>query len=257
MEGGGQVRIDVRRLRKFVRNVPSLFRGYSIYVDTDKLHLIDFVLGTLYPTARSLADLGGVWKVNGAYTSYAAKRYRLDRAVLVDTDFSPEAMRLKSNGLPIHLINGDFTQQEVISQLGRIDIALFFDVLLHQANPSWAEVLTEYARSATCIVIYNQQFVRSEKSVRLTSLPLDEYCMIAPKGRTEVYRHLYAHADEIHPTYLKPWRDIHNVFQWGITDADLRSHMKTLGYQELSFRNYGQFSDLPAFENHSFVFKRQ
>lgn len=251
------MRIDIRRLRKLIRNVPSLFKGYNIYVDTDKLRLIDFVLGTLYPTARSLADLGGVWKVNGAYTSYAVRRFHLDRGVLVDTDISPEAMRLKSSGLPIHLIEGDFTQYAVTSQLGAVDVALFFDVLLHQSNPSWSDVLTEYARHATCVVIYNQQYIRSAKSIRLTSLPFEEYCQVAPKGRTEVYKHIYDHADEIHPTYLKPWRDIHNVFQWGITDADLRSHMKELGFEELSYGNYGQFSDLPAFENHSFVFKKK
>jgi hypothetical protein len=250
------VRIDIRRLRKFVHNLPSVFRGYNIYVDTEKLRLMDFVLGTLFPSAHSLADLGGVWKVNGAYALYATKKFRLERGVLVDTDISPEVMKLKSTGIPLQVIKGDFTQEAVMRELGAVDVVLFFDVLLHQSNPSWSEVLTAYAKQATCIVIYNQQYIQSEHSIRLTSLPFEEYCRIAPRGRTEVYRHIYAHADEIHPSYGKPWRDIHNIFQWGITDADLRAHMKDLGYHELSYRNYGQFSDLPAFENHSFVFKR-
>ncbi len=33
--------------------------------------------------------------------------------------------------------------------------------------------------------------------------------------------------------------------------------MKQLGYREMSYRNYGQFSDLPAFENHAFVFMKE
>jgi hypothetical protein len=44
--------------------------------------------------------------------------------------------------------------------------------------------------------------------------------------------------------------------QWGITDTDLRNVMHRLGYDEVFFRNFGRFSDLPAFENHAFIFKR-
>ena len=250
------MRVDIRRLRKLIHNAPSLLQGYNIYVDTDKLRLIDLVFGHLYPDARSVADLGGVWKVDGAYTDYAVKRFHLQRGVLVDTNVSPKVRQLLSNGRPIQIIDGDFTQKAVISQLGDIDVAFFFDVLLHQANPSWSEVLTAYAKQVKCIVIFNQQYIRSEQTIRLTSLPLEQYRELAPKGRDETYEYIYAHPDEIHPTYMKPWKDIHNVFQWGITDVDLRGHMKLLGFQELSYRNYGQFSDLPAFENHSFVFKQ-
>ena len=32
--------------------------------------------------------------------------------------------------------------------------------------------------------------------------------------------------------------------------------MKQLGFREVFYRNYGRFSDLPAFENHAFVFVR-
>jgi hypothetical protein len=56
------------------------------------------------------------------------------------------------------------------------------------------------------------------------------------------------------PVYGKPWRDIHNIFQWGITDADLRSFLKTLGFREVFYANHGQFSNLAAFENHGFIF---
>jgi hypothetical protein len=204
-----------------------------------------------------VADLGGVWKVNGAYAMYAVKRHRLDRGVLVDTEITKEVLRSQSNGLPIQLIQGDFSKQNIAAQVGMVDVIFFFDVLLHQANPSWSEVLAEYAGRTKCMVIFNQQYVRSQQTIRLTSLPFEDYCAIAPRGGVEVYKYIYAHAEEIHPEYLKPWKDIHNIFQRGITDSDLRSHMKLLGYREMSYRNYGQFSDLPAFENHAFVFMKE
>jgi hypothetical protein len=153
-------------------------------------------------------------------------------------------------------VRGDFSQKEILHSVGAVDIAYFFDVLLHQANPSWNQVLSLYSSSVKCIVIYNQQYIRSQTSLRLTQLPLEEYITLTPRSRENTYRYAYAHAKELHPIYQKPWLDIHNIFQWGITDNDLRSVMTTLGFREVHFKNCGQFSNLRAFENHEFIFVR-
>jgi hypothetical protein len=80
---------------------------------------------------------------------------------------------------------------------------------------------------------------------------------IASDARSEVYRYVYEHRHEIHPEYGKPWGDIHNISQWGITDGDLRQTMRGLGFGEVFFRNYGRFVGLPAFEEHGFVFVKR
>jgi hypothetical protein len=248
--------MNIERLRKIARNVPNLFLGYNIHVDTDKLRLIDRVFREAQPSAKSFADLGGVWKVNGAYSLYGLKHHSLDRGVLADTDF-PDGLAKKLEAMPrLQVINGDFADAEVVQRVGRVDVVFLFDVLLHQANPSWDAILSAYAQCAQSMAIYNQQYVLGDVSVRLTDLPLEEYVKIAPQGREEVYRYVYAHADEIHPKYGKPWRDMHNIFQWGITDKDLRAKMVELGYREFYFHNFGRFSNLPAFENHAFIFVR-
>lgn len=248
--------MNIHRLRKIVRNLPSVLHGYNIYVDTDKLRLIDRVFREAQPTARSFADLGGVWNVNGAYTLYGLRHHSVDRGVLVDTDF-PDRLPQKLEAVPrLQIIRGDFADAAVIERVGTVDVVFLFDVLLHQANPSWDTVLSAYAQRARCMAIYNQQYVLGNASIRLTSLPLEEYVEIAPRGRTDVYRYVYEHADEIHPTYGKPWRDIHNIFQWGITDEGLRAVMAGLGFREYYYRNLGRFSNLPAFENHAFIFVR-
>lgn len=248
--------LNLHRVRKIIRNVPSLFKGYNIYADTDKLRLIDHVFRNAQPAARSFADLGGVWKVNGAYSRYALKQQQVNRGVLVDTDFPPSLSEKLSLDPRLQLIIGDFTHPDMVARVGSVDVIFLFDVLLHQANPSWDGVLSTYSRVAPCLAIYNQQYVLASSSVRLTGLPLDEYLAIAPRGREEVYRYVYAHGDEIHPKYKKPWRDIHNIFQWGITDQDLRAKMLHLGFREVFFRNCGRFSNLSAFENHAFIFVR-
>jgi hypothetical protein len=249
--------LTLHRLHKAVRNAPNLLRGYNLYVDSDKLRLIDHAFETAYPGAKSFADLGGVWKVDGGYSRYAVRKSTIERGILVDTDFPPAVKTKLEKNPRLQLITGDFSSTDVLSRIGHVDVIFFFDVLLHQANPPWDEVLATYAPLAPCMTIFNQQYVRGASTIRLTSLPLDEYLAVAPHGREEVYRHVYTHADEIHPTYHKPWRDIHNIFQWGITDSDLRSSMDRLGYREAFYRNYGRFSDLPAFENHGFIFVRE
>ena len=245
-----------RKLRKLIRNSPALLMGYNPYVDTDKLRLIDRAFRVAVPDARSFADLGGVWKVNAGYSRYTMKKHQPERGVLVDTDFPP-GLRVKLSRIPgLEVLQGDFTAGPAMDRIGPVDIVYFFDVLLHQANPSWHEVLASYASRSSCFVIFNQQYTREERTIRLTDLPLEEYKKLAPGGRDAVYRHVYEHADEIHPVYGKPWRDIHNIFQWGITDNGLRAEMQKLGYHEVFYENYGQFSNLDAFENHGFIFVR-
>lgn len=245
------------RLKKILHNAPNLLYGYNIYVDTDKLRLIDRVYRNVVPSAASFADLGGVWKVNAAYSLYTLRKKYVNRGVLVDTNFPGGLLKKLSQQPNLSVMQKDFARKETIEQIGAVDVVYFFDVLLHQANPSWNDILTEYAKHASCIVIFNQQYIKGATTVRLTDLPLEEYIRLAPRGRDAVYKHVYAHANEIHPEYDKPWKDIHNIFQWGITDGDLRSMMEHLGFKERYFHNYGRFSNLPAFEKHAFIFTKK
>jgi hypothetical protein len=244
------------KLQRIIHNAPNLLLGYNIYVDTDKLRLIDHAYTSVLPSATSFVDLGGIWKVNAAYSLYTLKQHSLPHGVLVDTDIPPRLHRKLSENPNLRVVRGDFGRDDVLRTVGAVDVAYFFDVLLHQASPSWDRVLADYSSSVKCVVIYNQQYIRSQSSLRLTHLPLEEYLTLAPHSREDIYRYAYAHAEEIHPLYQKPWLDIHNIFQWGITDYDLRSKMAALGFREAYFKNYGQFSNLKAFENHGFIFLR-
>jgi hypothetical protein len=247
----------LRKLTTAIRRLPNLFQGYNLYVNRDKLRLIDHTFNTIAPRAKSFADLGGVWKVRGAYSVHTLRHHRIKRGILVDTDF-PQGLeeRLKSYR-QLEIIRGDFALKQNADALGEVDVVYFFDVLLHQANPHWNEVLALYSRVSPCIVVYNQQFTQGEEAIRLTNLPLNKYVELVPDFRLDIYRWVFDHKSEIHPTYGKPWGDIHNIFQWGITDKALRDTMENLGYEEVYYANHGTFSDLPSFQNHAFVFVRR
>jgi hypothetical protein len=246
----------LRKLSRIARNTPNLLQGYNIHVDANKLRLIDHVYRSAFPEARTFVDLGGVWKVNGAYSRYTIRRHALSRGIIIDTDY-PVGLEEKLSRIPgLSTVRGDFTCNEVLQSIGTVDVAYFFDVLLHQSNPSWSDVLARYAPVASCFVIFNQQYVKGPESLHLTRLPLEQYLALSPHNREHVCREAYDNRGEIHPVFHKPWIDIHNIFQWAITDNDLTEVVSRLGYRQIYYRNYGQFSDLPAYENHAFIFVR-
>ena len=225
-------------------------------INPDKLALIDYTHD--YLGLSSFADLGGVWGVDGAYTFYALERCRPARAALVDTDFTPP-VRERQAGFPaLALIESNFGAAGVPARIGPVDAVFLFDVLLHQVSPDWDQVLEMYAAVARTFVVFNQQFLASDRTVRLLDLGEDEYFRNVPHERGHpTYRALFDHPNDIHPQHGRPWRDIHNVWQWGIVDDDLLAVMKRLGYRLEFFKNCGRFGDLPNFENHAFVFHRR
>jgi hypothetical protein len=246
----------LRRITKAIRRLPNLLHGYNIYVDKAKLGLIDRTFTTISPQANSFADLGGVWKVNGGYSVHTLRHHHIERGILMDTDLPERLEKRLKRYQRLELIRRDFASKQSADVVGGVDVVYFFDVLLHQANPHWDEVLALYSKISPCIVIYNQQFTQGDEPLRLTDLPLSAYVELVPDFRLDVYRYVFDHKTEMHPTYGKPWGDIHNIFQWGITDTALRATMTNLGFEEFYFANHGRFLDLPAFENHAFIFKR-
>jgi len=245
---------NIRKLKKAIKNIPNLLNGYNFYANKEKFHLIDKAFYNLSPGEKSFADLGGVWKVNAAYTFYALKNHLISEAYLVDTNFNDTVNEQANKFEKLKCLKGDFTDIKIIKKLGIVDAVFFFDVLLHQVKPDWNEVLTRYSSITDCMIIYNQQFIDSKKTIRLAEYSLEEYKNITPERDDELYEFIYLNKEKINSEYNKKWGDIHNIWQWGITDEDLRSCMSDLGFSEVYFKNYGRFSDLEKFENHGFVF---
>jgi hypothetical protein len=207
---------------------------------------------------RSFADLGAVWGVDGAYTFYVLERYPVDAAFLVDTDLTAAVRRRKEHHPALTVIEGNFGDEAVAARMGYVDGVILFDTLLHQVDPDWNEVLAMYAPRTSCFIIYNPQFTAARRTVRLLDLVPDEYFKNVPHTREEEpYRQLFEQMSDVHPQHQRPWRDIHNVWQWGIADDDLIATLTGLGFALQYSRNYGQFGQLESFENHGFVFRKR
>jgi hypothetical protein len=127
---------------------------------------------------------------------------QIEKAFLVDTDFTDDVIKKKHAYPALHLLEGNFGSAEIAEQVGEVDAAMFFDTLLHQVNPDWDKVIELYAPRIKYFVIFNQQYVAAQKTVRLLDLGEDEYFKNVPHVRNEEpYKSVFQKMYEIHPQH--------------------------------------------------------
>jgi len=227
----------------------------SVELVQAKLDMIDFAFTTF--GLKSFADLGGIWGVNGGYTFYALDNHKLKEAVLVDTNFNEIVEKRAKSRQQLRFIKGNFGDEKVAHEVGQVDAIFLFDVLLHQVDPNWDRILEMYAPNVKCLIIYNQQWLGSEHTVRLLDLGEDAYFQNVPHNKTEeVYSGLFQKLNQKHPDHDRKWKDVHNIWQWGITDIDLKEKIESLGFRLQFYKNCGMFVNLKNFENHAYVFTK-
>ena len=223
----------------------------------DKKDLIDFAFQNIVPRPKSFADLGGVWNVDAGYTFYTLEKYPVASCYLVDTDFTVKVLKRSEKFKQLTLVKGNFGDQWLRDGLDKVDLIFLFDVLLHQVKPDWDEILEMYAPFTGAFLIFNPQHIKTEKTIRLLDLGREGYLENVPhSAHHPLYNELFEKLDQIHPQHQKPWRDIHNVWQWGINDRDLTAKMEKLGFSLILSRNCGRFQKLENFESHAFLFQK-
>jgi len=247
----------IRQLLIGLSRIPNLFFGFNIYVVPEKLSLLRTAFSKITPRPQSFADLGGVWKVNAGYSRYLLKKFPIKQGYMVDTDYPEKVVRILNTFPQFKRIAGNFGSHDIAAAFEKVDTILLFDVQLHQVAPDCQNILAMYAPKTRSFIIYNQQLINAPKTLRLTDLPLQTYKEYAPVRSDSLYDFVYSHQQELHPQHQKIWKNIHNIWQWGITDEDLIAEMQKFGFKEIFRKNYGRFSDLKHFENHGFVFVRK
>lgn len=218
-----------------------------------KLRVIDHCFDEL--ACRSFADLGGIWAVDGGYACYAADIHDAERGVVVDDDFT-DKFRHRARSLPrLASVRGNFGDREIPARIGRVDVIFAFDILLHQVNPNWDELLGTYAPLCRAVAIVQPHWNRPQ-TVRLLDLGEAEYMSLVPATDQPPYVGLFSRLDELNPRRNRRWRDVHDIWQWGITDEDLLAAMKTLGFECAYRENSGPWQGSSQFHERAFVFVR-
>jgi len=217
-----------------------------------KLRTIDAAFAL--PEVTTVADLGGVWAVDAGYTFYALDRHSPQRAVLVDDDITAP-VRTRAAAFPqLRLLEQNFGLPRTPADVGPVGVVLLFDVLLHQVNPDWDEILRRYAPQAQAFAIVNPMYDAAPQTVRLLDLGEEHYRRSVPPQ--DNLDGLFSRLDERNPQRGRRWRDVHDVWQWGIHDNDLRSAMAGLGFSAVHVEQVGRWRGLPDFADCAYVFRR-
>ena len=227
------------------------------HLGATKLRLIDHCFEHL--GSRSFADLGGIWAVDGGYARYATDVHGAERGVVVDEDFTDTYLDHERRLPALSHVQGNFGRADVADEVGDIDVVMLFDVLLHQVAPDWDELLALYARQCKRFAIVQPQWNGSE-TVRLLELGEQEYLASIPKsqpGHGNIYDGLFERLDQINEQRGRPWRDVHDIWQWGITDRALTQRMAELGFGLRLYENTGPWRGLERFHESAFVFDRE
>ena len=217
-----------------------------------KLRTIDAAFAL--PEVASVVDLGGVWAVEAGYTFHALERHRPERAVLVDDDITPAVRERAAAFGQLELLEQDLGLERTPGDVGPIGVVLLFDVLLHQVKPDWDEILRRYAPLTQAFAIVNPMWDGGAETVRLLELGEERYRRLVPPQ--DNLEGLHDRLDEVNPQRDKPWRDVHEIWQWGITDADVRAVMAELGFAPSFAERHGRWRGLSDFEDCAYVFHR-
>jgi hypothetical protein len=231
-------------------------RSSYAHLNPAKLRAIDYCFEEL--GSRTFADLGGIWAVDGGYARYAADAHHAERGVVVDEDFSDAYLEAERELPNLTHTRGNFGKPEIAESLGSIDVAFFFDVLLHQVDPDWDELLAIYAPIVRSFAIVQPQW-NGPETVRLIELGEDDYLSSIPKGEPghgSIYDGLFDRLEEVNEQRGRRWRDVHDIWQWGITDRDLTDRMAELGFGLRRFEETGRWHGLDRFHEAAFVFDR-
>jgi hypothetical protein len=223
----------------------------TVHLDPVKLGVLDAAHRRF--RLRSAADLGAVWAVDAGYALHLAAKPGVVDVAVVDDAFTPAATAAISSRRNVRRIEGNFGSDEVQAAVGDVDAIVMFDVLLHQVAPDWDELLERYATQASCFILAGPWY-RGGRGETVRLLDLGERRYLETVHDQPLNHRLFDRLDELHPERGRPWRDVHDIWQWGITGDDLRARMSGLGFELAHYENHGTWRGLPAFENGAYLF---
>jgi hypothetical protein len=196
-----------------------------------------------------------VWAVDAGYALHLARKPGVERVLAVDENFTPAASAAVARRRNAEQLEGNFADERVREAVGPVDAIMMFDVLLHQVAPDWDELLERWAAQTSCVILAGPWYRAGRgETVRLIELGEERYLDIVCEQ--EIHAGLFERLDQVNEQRGRPWRDVHDIWQWGITDADLRERMAGLGFELAFYENHGSWRGLPAFSSGAYVFAR-
>lgn len=229
---------------------------YRDDIDIVKMGLVDKAFSKL-PALKSCADLGACWGVDGGYSRYALENAHVEKAVIVDQHITDPTIDWVRDEPRAHLVSGLFGDNATIDEVGDVDIVFFFDVLLHQVAPDWDEVLARWSKNTKYFLIHNPMWTVGRETIRFPNYGFEWFkanVVYQHEGRLKDW---FSRHDAFDADQGKKLRDVHNFWQFGITDEDMRNVMNKLGFECIYQEYFKSRSGKPWIKNYGYIFKRK
>jgi hypothetical protein len=223
-----------------------------------RLAVIDYAVEELGIQSFASVEIG---RAAGQYAFYAIERPGVRQGALLDAgarspgDHLLNAIELASEREGMRVVDGGFADAATVAELGHVDAVLLFDVLVRLVAPDWDEVLDLYAPATSAFVIVNPQWEGGERTVRLIELGRERFLAAVPPWPGT--RELFDQLDAWDPAQQRRYRDGSHLFQWGITDADLKAKLEGLGFELVRDWAFNPFPEAEGFVTKGFVFRRR
>jgi hypothetical protein len=222
-----------------------------------KLEVIDYAVEELGIESFASLEIGQAY---GQYAFRAIDKPAVQRGALIGVgvmrtgDYLLSAIEQAAEHPGMRVLDGGFSDPQTVTEIGQVDAILLFDVLHRMVNPDWDRVLELYAPATSCFVIASPQWERDDTTVRLIDLGREKFLEAVPPWTS--HSELFDRLDEWHAGQERPYRDLSQVWQWGITDADLEAKMGELGFSLERDWSLNPPPETKGFVNKTFVFSR-
>jgi hypothetical protein len=222
-----------------------------------KAQAIDYAVEQLGIESFASLEFDGIF---GEWAFYTIDKPTVQHGALVDARARRaradllSAIELAAERPGMRVLDRAFSDPRTVSEIGEVDAILLFDVLHHMVDPEWDQVLDLYAPVTASFVIANPQWERDETTVRLIDLGREQFLEAVPP--TDTHAELFDRLDDWHKGQQRLYRDATDVWQWGVTDADLKAKLGELGFSVKREWEVSRPPQAKGFVNKAFVFSR-
>jgi Sulfotransferase family len=222
-----------------------------------KLEAIDHAVDQLGIESFASLTMG---PIGDQYAFYAIDKPTVRRGALIDIrarrahDQLLTVIERAAEHPDMRVLDRKFSDPRTVADIGKVDAILLLDVLLRMVDPDWDKVLELYAPATSCFVISNPQWEGGEATVRLIDLGRERFLEVMPPRKR--HGEVYDRRNDWNALEQRPYRDTPSIWQWGITDADLKAKMSELGFHLDREWRLGSPRGSEGFITQAFVFSR-
>ena len=181
------------------------------------------LVASVLPT-ESLLDAGGMWGVHGAYALRAATG-GAKRVVIMDTLRTPEFEAWSKEVPNVAFVQGDLNDPGVFTSFPKVETALCFEVLMHQAVPLltlWGLTSATTKRIVLSVVVLPESMFKFPNgAIWLPGMPKEHQLALHPAPGDPVFKVFSSD-----PAVARS----HSEWHWGLTSSVITSQMKYLGW---------------------------